>query len=455
MKRTINELLIIITPLFISNLSITILTFVDRYFFSQYDEMAFAASVPAGLLSYALMSILIYAAGFTSVLFSYYYGKNDNANITNVFFSGILFSVIAGIIIILMIPIGHIIINFLGTNKVVINYQKTYFTVLMFGGGFMVTIAILVSYLSGTAQMKYVLIVTLITNLFNVILDYALIFGKFGLPELGILGGALATVIANFITIFIYIYQIFFNKQKNHIDTNYILFSPKTIKNIIYYAIPKGTQNFIDLAAWLIFIFLISKISILDQLSTNIVISLERIFSMPVMSFGVAIGILTSRSIGANDIITLNSIKKSAAYIALLYVALIYFLLSFYAEAIISIFSTNQNNHLIFESKQLAIFTTRYVLPILLTINIFLQINSGILEGFKLTIYKLKVHSKVMFFLFIPAIMYIAILGNFSSHFYWGAYLIYAGVLLIFFSKKSSDILAESKVSNRKEVVLE
>jgi MATE family multidrug resistance protein len=44
---------------------------------------------------------------------------------------------------------------------------------------------------------------TLVANILNVILNYALIFGKFGFPQLGIIGAALGTLIARFAMLFI------------------------------------------------------------------------------------------------------------------------------------------------------------------------------------------------------------------------------------------------------------
>ena len=54
----------------------------------------------------------------------------------------------------------------------------------------------------GLSMTKYPMYATIFANIVNVILNYLLIFGKFGFPEMGIVGAAVGTLVSRFMMVF-------------------------------------------------------------------------------------------------------------------------------------------------------------------------------------------------------------------------------------------------------------
>jgi MATE family multidrug resistance protein len=116
------------------------------------------------------------------------------------------------------------------------------------------------AYLISLQQTKYLIVIALIQSSLNLGLDYGLIFGKLGLPEMGFNGAAYASVISEFIgmlTIIVLIRGLRISSKFN-IKPVYT-FSIKTIKLVFTQGLPLMSQYAISTGSWWVFFILISR----------------------------------------------------------------------------------------------------------------------------------------------------------------------------------------------------
>jgi len=116
------------------------------------------------------------------------------------------------------------------------------------------------AYLISLQQTKYLIVIALIQSSLNLALDYGLIFGKLGLPEMGFNGAAYASVISEFIgmlTVMALIRGLRISSKFN-IKPVYT-FSIKTIKLVFTQGLPLMSQYAISTASWWVFFILISR----------------------------------------------------------------------------------------------------------------------------------------------------------------------------------------------------
>ncbi|HLO55831.1 MAG TPA: MATE family efflux transporter [Saprospiraceae bacterium] len=116
------------------------------------------------------------------------------------------------------------------------------------------------AYLISLQQTKYLIVIALIQSSLNLALDYGLIFGKLGLPEMGFNGAAYASVISEFIgmlTIIVLIRGLRISSKFN-IKPVYT-FSIKTIKLVFTQGLPLMSQYAISTGSWWVFFILISR----------------------------------------------------------------------------------------------------------------------------------------------------------------------------------------------------
>ena len=102
----------------------------------------------------------------------------------------------------------------------------------------------------GMSMTKYPMYATLIANIVNVVLNYVFIFGKFGFPELGIVGAAYGTLVSRIIMV-IYLWLLLKNKARSkRIISNLKIFTLDIlmIKKIVNLGSLSAMQMFFEVA---------------------------------------------------------------------------------------------------------------------------------------------------------------------------------------------------------------
>lgn len=139
----------------------------------------------------------------------------------------------------------------------------------------------------------------------NIFLDYALIFGKFGFPEMGVRGAAIATVISKFIEAFVIIAWTHTHPNKNE----YIIgayHSLRIPKSLTVNMIKKGTPLLFNEFLWAAGMSIIAQcysVRGLDVVAArNISSTITNLFGAVYIQMGACIGILVGAKLGANKL---------------------------------------------------------------------------------------------------------------------------------------------------------
>ena len=133
----------------------------------------------------------------------------------------------------------------------------------------------------------------------NVVFNYLLIFGKFGFPEMGVGGAALASVFAEISAFLIF---IFYTLLKLPIK-QYALFSFHKLEGwlmltVLKTAFPTMLQELLSFGTWYIFFMLIEHMGERPIAITIVVRSVYMLILIPVFGYGATANTLTSRLIG-------------------------------------------------------------------------------------------------------------------------------------------------------------
>ncbi|MEJ2595881.1 MAG: MATE family efflux transporter, partial [bacterium] len=148
-------------------------------------------------------------------------------------------------------------------------------------------------------KTKVITYTTLVLATVNIILDYLLIFGHHGFPEMGIAGAALASVIAEgFALLFFITYTMVTVKIEDYGMFSFLGFSLTRLRNIVRIAVPIMMQMFLSLAVWFVFFLLIEKLGESALAVSNIIRSILVVLLVPVWGFATATNTLVSYLIG-------------------------------------------------------------------------------------------------------------------------------------------------------------
>lgn len=300
--KHLKEIIKVSLPLVASTASYTVLTFTDRMFLSWYSPEAIAASVPAMALSFAMICFFMGTGQYVNVLIAQFYGAKQMDDLAKSFWQGIYFSVLSGLILILFIPLGSLIIENSGHSPEVIIQEKLYFEILLLGGGFVVMMNVLAAFYSGRGKTRMVMYISFLGAAVNIVLNYMFIFGKLGVPEMGIKGAGIATVLANIVIVLVYLGFIFRKKERARFPlTSHFLPNLRIFKKLIRFGAPNGFQFFIDVTGFTVFIFLVGLHGDEHLAATNIVLSINMLAFMPIVGFGQATSILVGQYMGRKD----------------------------------------------------------------------------------------------------------------------------------------------------------
>ena len=146
----------------------------------------------------------------------------------------------------------------------------------------------------------------------NMVLNYVLIFGKFGFPQLGVVGAAVATVISRYVEMFIIIIWSHANRIKYH----YLRGVYSTLKvpmQLVKRIAVRGTPLLANEALWSVgmsFLNQLYSVAGIDVVAaTNIASTVSNLFNTVAFAMGNAVAIMVGQALGADEI---ERAKKTA-----------------------------------------------------------------------------------------------------------------------------------------------
>lgn len=339
-KKHYQEVLRVCLPLVLSLSATTIMEFTDRVFLANYSLEAISASLPAGITAYLFLSFFGGIGSYAGVFIAQYSGKGDHKSIGSVLWQAIYFTLFSGIVIYLLALFAtETIFMVAGHEKEVQRLETIYFSLLCKGGVLHVAMATLSTFFTGRGITRPVMIITFIGVIVNIPLDYALIFGVWGMPEMGIQGAAIATVIAWLINVLLLILLIFTKKNSTifHLRSQVPL-QWRLMKRLLRFGVPAAFQFTMDILAFTLFILLVGRIGTAQLAATNIVLSINALTFMPSMGASQGISVLVGQALGKKSPALAGSYVSSGVRLLLGYIFMVDLMFIFTPEFILAPF---------------------------------------------------------------------------------------------------------------------
>ena len=141
---------------------------------------------------------------------------------------------------------------------------------------------------------------TLVTmHVSNIVLNYLLIFGKFGFPELGATGAGIGTAISTYVGTVTYFILAFKHARKAGFFAG--LPDRTTMVTMLRLAVPAGLQQFFFAAGMTMFFWIVGRVGTTELAAANVLINLLLVCILPGMGFGLAGASLVGQALGRSD----------------------------------------------------------------------------------------------------------------------------------------------------------
>ena len=212
-KKFYKQLVTIAVPIAIQSMISSSVNMADVFMIGKLGATKLAALGLANQIMF-LMALLLYGINSGSAVFmSQFWGKKDNKSLYKVLGIALIASIFIGTIFLLGGQFApEFLIKIYSPDIEVINLGASYLKIVSWS--YIIT-AISMVYgiqLRSVGILKLGVYTSVISLVVNIFLNYILIFGKLGFPELGIEGAAIATLIARIIEMTIIVSRVYKNK---------------------------------------------------------------------------------------------------------------------------------------------------------------------------------------------------------------------------------------------------
>ncbi len=342
---TLKKIWIISWPIMISLVAQNIVNVTDTAFLGHVGAVELGASAIGGLFYITLFMV---AYGFTTgvqILIARRHGEKDYPAIGSIFDNSFYFLGASTIFItILILLFGAQMLKPLIASANVLHASTIYLRYRIFGLFFASSALLFRSFYTGIAFTKYISISAAIMAGVNVILDYGMIFGKLGFPEMGIAGAGLASSISEACAL-LFFFAI--TARKAHL-TKYNLFAfvkpdlsiiKKTLDVSLYIMI----QFVLSHAVWLGFFLMIEKMGETSLAVSNIIRSIYMLLMIPAWAMSSATSSIVSNAIGAGFSNQVMPIIRKILMLSMGIMLIVAVLAIFIPRFMISIYTSDPN----------------------------------------------------------------------------------------------------------------
>jgi MATE family multidrug resistance protein len=301
------------TPVILGMLGHTLVSFVDNIMVGQLGTAELAAVSLGNSFMFIAMSLGIGFSTAITPLIAEADAENNFIKGKSSFKHGLFLCSILGISLFLLLFFLKPLMYFMKQPTEVVELALPYLDLVALSLIPLIIFQAFKQFSDGLSMTKYPMYATIIANIINVILNYVLIFGKFGFPQLGIVGAAYGTLISRFIMLG-YLWYLLKNKEKSKAFlTNIKLFvlDKLMLKKLLSLGTPSAMQMFFEVMIFTAAIWLSGLLGKNPQAANQIALNLSSMTFMVAMGLGVAAMVRVGNQKGLQNYLELRRIAFS------------------------------------------------------------------------------------------------------------------------------------------------
>lgn len=320
-KTFYSSLIKLAIPVALQNLITFCVNFADNIMISSLGDAAVSGVFMGNQMQTLLQMLSGGIEGAILILAAQYWGKRDIVNIKKIVSIGLQFSVlIGGLLTCLCALFPQNLIGLFSTTESVIDAGAEYLRIVCFSYLFFCVTQALIAAMRSVESARIGMNVSFISLLVNITLNYILIFGKLGLPPMGIRGAAIATVISRFTEMLV---MIFYTARIDRVLklklADLLVGNSLLRKDFISNGLPIIAGNIV----WSI--NMMASSAILGRFSESVTSSVSIANTMNSLAYvtmngmAAAVGIITGKTVGAGKT---DTMKEYARTVQILFLGL-------------------------------------------------------------------------------------------------------------------------------------
>ena len=307
-------------PVILGMLGHTFVAFADNIMVGQLGTAELAAVSLGNSFIFIAMSLGIGFSTAITPLVAEADAAGDVVKGRSAIKHGLLSCTVLGILLFLSILLAKPLMHIMQQPQEVVALALPYLDLVAFSLIPLVMFQAFKQSSDGLSETKYPMYATLLANVVDITLNYLLIFGKFGFPQLGIIGAAIGTLVSRFIMVW-YLWWLLSRKTKTK---NYVTnfqwksISKKMLKKIAGLGFPSSMQMFFEVAIFTAAVWMSGVLGKNPQAANQIALNLASMTFMVASGLSVASMIRIGNQKGLKNFVELRRIAFSIFFLTLL-----------------------------------------------------------------------------------------------------------------------------------------
>ena len=293
-------------PVMLGMLGHTFVSFIDNIMVGQIGTVELAAVSLGNSFIFIAISLGIGFSTAITPLIAEADSSNNFDQSKSGFKHGLFLCTVLGVLLFLMVFFAKPLMYLMKQPEEVVTLAIPYLDLVSFSLIPLLIFQGLKQFSDGMSMTRYPMYATVLANSINIVINYILIFGKFGFPALGIVGAAYGTLISRGIMV-VYLWGLLRHKKRSkQLVTNIKIFNLNRLmlKKLINLGFPSALQMFFEVAIFTGAIWLSGLLGANSQAANQIALNLSS------MAFMVFMGLSTASMIRVGNQKGLQNFKE-------------------------------------------------------------------------------------------------------------------------------------------------
>ncbi len=331
-------------PLLLGQFGVIVTSYVDTIMVGNYNTAALAsASFVNSVMGFVMMLSMGFSYGLTPLVGSLY-SSNDIRSLGQIVRNGFFVNVAYVGICCLFLGVLYLNLHNIGLPEHLVPVIKPYFALLTLSMLPMAAVNALRQFTDAINNTKVSMTILVGGNLLNIVLNYMLIYGKCGMPELGLTGAGIATLVARVAMLAGYVGYIFFKPDYRHYRQSIAqsTISSSKMMHIIRTSLPISIQMGMETATFTMASVFAGWLGANSMAAVQVLSTIGQLGFMVYYSLGAATSIKMSNFMGLGNTQKIKEVSHAGYVITLVSAVLASVIFLFAGEGMARLFTNDE-----------------------------------------------------------------------------------------------------------------
>nr|WP_106783322.1 MATE family efflux transporter [Lysinibacillus timonensis] len=329
-------------PIFLEIFLFMLMGLADTFMLAAVSDDAVSGVGTANQYIHIAILILEVVGNGAAIVVSQYLGSRRYFEATRISALAITLNLCVGVIMsfVFILSSNHLMAMMNLQGDVLVHAQKY---LIIIGGGIFLQAIInsLAAIVRVHGQTKQTMYVSLGMNILHVGLNYVLIFGHFGAPELGVQGAAISSVFSRLVAVFVFIY-LYYQVLEVKVEWNYfITFSKDYVKKILSIGIPSAFEQIMYQVCQIVFLYYVTYLGAEALAARQYAINISMFTYLFAIAIGMGTSIIVGRYVGSNEQDAAYKQLWSSVRIAMIFTIVLVAIVTLFRVPLVDLFTDN------------------------------------------------------------------------------------------------------------------